>query len=212
MFTCKSADPETIKTLQGDSEKNTQTQKPQYLRNARKSLHKILLIYVGQNCAYVCHFVPYLLHSCQNDANTNLKNKFCNWTSRFYCNPSSVFFLPQFPYWHSDNTHKMKLNQDNVRYHWKLSIYLIQCVLVPSMIRHKCKQFTYREIVTQQLHDERAVLVWVFIQCIELSDGVVKCLQQQLQLHFEKCRNDRLAVFINKCLCRKLAKGLCWIS
>lgn len=40
---------------------------------------------------------------------------------------------------------------------------------------------THREVVTQQLHDERAVFVRVFVQRIQLSDRIVKRLRRQIQ-------------------------------
>ena len=41
------------------------------------------------------------------------------------------------------------------------------------------EEYIHREVVTEQLHDERAVLVRVLIQRIQLSDRIVKCLQQR---------------------------------
>ena len=35
------------------------------------------------------------------------------------------------------------------------------------------------EIVTQQLHDQGAILVAVLVQGVQLGDGVVKCLKQR---------------------------------
>lgn len=37
---------------------------------------------------------------------------------------------------------------------------------------------TYSEVITEQLHDERAVLVAILIQGIQLSDGIIERLQQ----------------------------------
>lgn len=38
---------------------------------------------------------------------------------------------------------------------------------------------TYSEIVPKQLHDQGAVFVRLFIQCIQFSNGLIECLKQR---------------------------------
>lgn len=38
---------------------------------------------------------------------------------------------------------------------------------------------TYSEIVPKQLHDQGAVFVRLFIQCIQFGNGLIKCLKQR---------------------------------
>ena len=41
------------------------------------------------------------------------------------------------------------------------------------------KTTTYSEVVSEQLHDESAVLVGVLLKSVQLSNGLVKCLKKQ---------------------------------
>ena len=70
----------------------------------------------------------------------------------------------------------------------QFSTLILQCIQQQCNLVHKsvCDSVmvcvcdgvrVYREVVPEQLHDQRAVFVRLFLKCIQFCDSVIKCLQ-----------------------------------
>ena len=59
-------------------------------------------------------------------------------------------------------------------------IFLNIVVHITLQIYQSIGRVFYREVVSEQLHDQRAVLVRILVQRIEFSNGIIERLQTKI--------------------------------